>query len=335
MLLALLLAVVLHGAAWSLRSRLYLLVDKMSKIAVVFPGQGSQFVGMGKDFYEKYTEIRKIFDKADEVLGYSLTSIMFEGPEEELKLTSNTQPALLTMSIGIWELVKNNIKADFFAGHSLGEYSALVAAGGISFEDAVLAVHNRGKFMQEAVPVGVGTMAAVMGASDELVADVCKASSVDGFVVEPANFNCPGQIVVAGNTEAVNLFCGKIKEAGAKRALILPVSAPFHCSLMKPAAEKMAEYLKKIKINDLSTPVYNNVDAVKETEASVVYDALVRQVANPVLWTKSVYQMTADGVSLFYEVGAGKVLNGLVKKINKEVEVKNIGTVADIELAFS
>jgi [acyl-carrier-protein] S-malonyltransferase len=284
---------------------------------------------MGKDFYDRYEEVRRIFDKADEVLGYSLTSIMFNGPEEELKLTSNTQPALLTMSIGIWEAVKNKINADYFAGHSLGEYSALVAAGGISFEDAVLAVHNRGKFMQEAVPVGTGAMAAVMGADDSVIADVCKSCSIPGSVVEPANFNCPGQTVVAGNADAVSLFCEKIKEAGAKRAILLPVSAPFHCSLMKPAADKMAAYLKNIKINDLHTPVFNNVNAEIETDAETVYNSLVKQVASPVLWTKSVENMASAGVSAIIEVGAGKVLTGLVKKINKEIEVRNIGTLGD------
>lgn len=301
----------------------------MGKTAVVFPGQGSQYPGMGKDFYEKYDEVKKIFDRADEVLGYSLTSIMFNGPEEELKLTFNTQPALLTMSIGLWEVIKNKVRPDFFAGHSLGEYSALVAAGGLSFDDAVLAVHNRGKFMQEAVPAGTGGMAAVMGADDAVIAEVCKAVSTETSVVEPANFNCPGQTVVAGNIEAVNAFCEKIKEAGAKRAILLPVSAPFHCSLMKPAAEKMAEYLKKININSLHTPVFNNVDAVRETDGATVYEALVRQVASPVLWTKSVENMAAAGVTAIIEVGAGKVLTGLVKKISRDTEVKNVTAVGD------
>ena len=301
----------------------------MGKTAVVFPGQGSQYPSMGKDFYEKYDEVKRIFDKADEVLGYSLTSIMFDGPEEELKLTFNTQPALLTMSVALWEIIKNKVRPDFFAGHSLGEYSALVVAGGISFEDAVLAVHNRGKFMLEAVPAGKGGMAAVMGADDAVIAEVCKVVSTPSSVVEPANFNCPGQTVVVGNIEAVNIFCEKIKEAGAKRAILLPVSAPFHCSLMKPAAEKMAEYLKKITINNLNTPVFNNVDAVQETDSTTVYETLVRQVASPVLWTKSVENMAAAGVTSVIEVGAGKVLTGLVKKISRDVEVKNIGTVGD------
>lgn len=301
----------------------------MGKTAVVFPGQGSQYPGMGKDFYEKYDEVKRIFDKADEFLGYSLTSIMFNGPEEELKLTFNTQPALLTMSVGLWEVIKNKVKPDFFAGHSLGEYSALVAAGALSFEDAVLAVHNRGKFMQEAVPAGTGGMAAVMGADDSLIADVCKAVSTENSVVEPANFNCPGQTVVAGNIEAVNLFCEKIKEAGAKRAILLPVSAPFHCSLMKPAADKMAEYLKKITINNPHTPIFNNVDAVQETDSATVYETLVRQVASPVLWTKSVENMVSAGVTTIIEVGAGKVLTGLVKKISRDTEIKNVTTVGD------
>jgi [acyl-carrier-protein] S-malonyltransferase len=302
----------------------------MSKTAVVFPGQGSQFPGMGKDFYEKYDKVKRVFDKADEVLGFSLTSIMFEGPEETLKLTYNTQPALLTVSVGIWEAVKKDIAPDFFAGHSLGEYSALVAAGGLSFEDAVLAVHNRGRFMQEAVPVGTGAMAAVMGIDDDAIIRVCGEASTENSTVEPANFNCPGQTVVAGNIDAVERFNEKIKKAGAKRAIMLPVSAPFHCRLMKPAAVKMAEYLKNITINDLHTPVFNNFEAKEEKSSSEVYNALVSQVAGPVLWTKSIENMAAAGVTQIIEVGAGQVLTSLVKKIDKSIELKNIGTVEDV-----
>ena len=302
----------------------------MGKTAVVFPGQGSQFVGMGKDFYEQFAKVKEIFDKADETLGYSLTGLMFDGPEDELKLTSNTQPALLTMSIGIWEVLKDKVNADYFAGHSLGEYSALVAAGGFSFEDGVKAVHNRGRFMQTAVPVGVGTMAAVMGASDEDILAVCKEVSGDK-VVEPANFNCPGQVVVAGHTETVEEFCEKIKAKGAKRAMLLPVSAPFHCSLMRPAREDMAKYLKdEVQISDLSVPVYNNVDAKAETAAEEVYEALCRQMDGAVLWTELINNMIADGVDRFVEVGAGKVLAGLIKKIDKTVTIENVSTVADI-----
>lgn len=302
----------------------------MGKTAVVFPGQGSQFVGMGKDFYDSMPEVKAIFDKADSALGYSLTKIMFEGSEDELKTTYNTQPALLTMSVGIWEVLKNRVKADYFAGHSLGEYSAVVAAGGFTFEEGVLAVHNRGKFMQDAVPVGVGAMAAVMGIDDEAVVETCR--EVSGVkVVEPANFNCPGQIVVAGHKEAVEEFSEKIKAKGAKRALLLPVSAPFHCSLMKPAREKMADYLKNnIVIKDLSVPVFNNVDAKEETSAADVYDALCRQVDGAVLWTTLIKNMVNSGVDRFIEVGAGQVLAGLIKKIDKNVTVENVSKVADL-----
>ena len=303
----------------------------MGKTAVVFPGQGSQFVGMGKDLYEKYDKVKEIFDKADESLGYSLTKIMFEGPEDDLKLTSNTQPALLTMSIAIWEVLKDTVNADYFAGHSLGEYSAVVAAGGLTFEEGVKAVHNRGKFMQTAVPVGVGTMAAVMGADDADIVAACKEVSGDK-VCEPANFNCPGQVVVAGHTEAVEEFCTKIKEKGAKRAMLLPVSAPFHCSLMKPAREDMAGYLKnETTIKELATPIFNNVDAKIEKSSDEVYDALCRQVDGAVKWTELIENMIAEGVDTFIEVGAGKVLSGLIKKINKTVTIKNIGSVADLE----
>lgn len=302
----------------------------MGKTAVVFPGQGSQFVGMGKDFYDTMPEVKAIFDKADSALGYSLTKIMFEGSEDELKTTYNTQPALLTMSVGIWEVLKNRVKADYFAGHSLGEYSAVVAAGGFTFEEGVLAVHNRGKFMQDAVPVGVGAMAAVMGIDDEAVVETCR--EVSGVkVVEPANFNCPGQIVVAGHKEAVEEFSEKIKAKGAKRAILLPVSAPFHCSLMKPAREKMADYLKNnIVIKDLNVPVFNNVDAKEETSAADVYDALCRQVDGAVLWTTLIKNMVNSGVDRFIEVGAGQVLAGLIKKIDKNVTVENVSKVADL-----
>lgn len=303
----------------------------MGKTAVVFPGQGSQFVGMGQDFYEKYETVKNIFDKADEALGYSLTKIMFEGPEDELRLTYNTQPALLTMSTGIWEILKDKVQADFFAGHSLGEYSAVVAAGGLTFEEGVRAVHNRGKFMQTAVPVGVGAMAAVMGSDDETIKATCEEVSKDK-VCEPANFNCPGQVVVAGHTEAVEAFNVKIKEKGAKRAMMLPVSAPFHCSLMKPARDEMAAYLKnETAINDLNVPVFNNIDAKMETKAEDVYDALCRQVDGAVMWTELIKNMIAAGVDRFVEVGAGKVLSGLIKKIDKGVTVENISCVADLE----
>jgi len=303
----------------------------MSKTAIVFPGQGSQFVGMGKDFYEKFQPAKDIFDKADECLGFSLTGIMFDGPEDDLKLTFNTQPALLTMSIALWEVLKDKVNAEGFAGHSLGEYSALSAAGALKFEDAVVAVHNRGKYMQEAVPVGVGAMAAVIGAADELVVELCEKATEGDSVCEPANFNCPGQLVVAGSAEAVDRFEVLAKENKIKRVMKLPVSAPFHCSLMMPAQIKMAEYLDGIQINDIETPVYNNVDAVPETEASVIKEALIQQVSSTVRWTKGIEQMIEDGFDTFIEVGAGKVLSGLIKKINKTVTIKNVCTVDDLE----
>lgn len=302
----------------------------MSKIAVVFPGQGSQFVGMGKDFYDAHETVRTIFDRADEVLGYSLTNIMFNGSEDDLKMTENTQPALLTMSVALWEVLKERVKPDFFAGHSLGEYSAVVAAGGMNFDDAVLAVHNRGKFMQQAVPVGVGAMAAVLGCDDSVVVRVCREVSTPDAVVEPANFNCPGQLVVAGHAAAVDAFNEAIKAAGAKRAVKLPVSAPFHCTLMMPAQLKMEEYLKSITITDLKTPICNNVDAAQEETAAVVRDALVRQVSSPVRWTALVENLVNSGVSTFIEVGAGSVLTGLIKKIDRSVRSIHISSVEDL-----
>lgn len=302
----------------------------MAKIAVVFPGQGSQFVGMGKDFYDSNATVKAIYDRADAVLGYSLTGIMFNGPEDDLKLTKNTQPALLTMSAALWEVVKAKVTPAYFAGHSLGEYSALVAAGGLSFDDAVKAVHLRGTYMQEAVPVGVGAMAAVLGAADADVIAVCDEINSAETVVEPANFNSPGQLVVAGHDAAIEAFMPKMKEKGAKRVVKLPVSAPFHCSLMKPAEQKMATYLDTITVNDLSTPVFNNIDALEEKTSAVVKDALIRQVSGAVQWTRLIENMISAGVDTFIEVGAGNVLSGLIKKIDKSVKCITISKVDDL-----
>lgn len=303
----------------------------MGKIAVVFPGQGSQYVGMGKDFYETYSESKKFFEIADSVLNYKLTDIMFNGPEDELKITYNTQPALLTVSIAIWELIKDKVDVSYFAGHSLGEYSAIVAAGGMSFEDAVLAVHNRGKFMQEAVPVGTGAMAAVLSMDESIILETCKEISKNGFIVEPANFNSEAQIVVAGHAEAVDKFIEKIKEKGGRKVVKLPVSAPFHCSLMKPAELKMAEYLKNVQIKDLSKPVFNNVTASMETTSLEVRENLVKQVSSPVRWTELIKNMVSEGVDTFFEVGAGNVLTGLIKKIDKNVKCFNISKIDDLQ----
>ena len=299
-------------------------------VAVVFPGQGSQFVGMGKDFYDKFDEVKEFYSNADKALGYSLSDIMFNGPENDLKLTQNTQPALVTMSASIWSLIKDKVQPSFFAGHSLGEYSAVYASGGLSFEETVKAVHNRGKFMQSAVPVGAGAMSAVLGLDEDTVSKVCAGISKANFIVEPANFNCPGQVVIAGSADAVAQAGEELKTAGAKRVVPVSGSAPVRGARMQPAKDAMAEYLNNITINDLNIPIMNNVDAAVEKTGADVKNALIRQVAGTVKWTQSVENMIAAGVTTFIEVGAGSVLTGLIKKINKTVETINISTVDDL-----
>ncbi len=299
-------------------------------VAVVFPGQGSQFVGMGKDFFDKSEKSKSFFKEADDSLGYSLSKIMFEGSQDELRLTQNTQPALLTMSAVVWNEIKDKVKPDFFAGHSLGEYSAVYAAGGLSFTDAVKAVHNRGKFMQNAVAVGVGAMAAVLGLKDEEVITACKEFSKEGAIVEPANFNCDGQIVIAGHAAVFEEFTEILKSKGAKRVVSLPVSAPFHCSLMKKAQEDMEKYFESVTFSDLKIPVVNNIDATIEEKASDVKDAFIRQISGSVKWTESVKYMISKGVDTFIEAGAGAVLTGLIKKIDKNVTCINISSIDDL-----
>lgn len=307
----------------------------MSKIAIVFPGQGSQAVGMCKDIFDKHDSIKAMFKEVDSTLGFKLTDIMFNGPEEELKLTHNTQPAIVSASLALFSLVKDKLgKVDYFAGHSLGEYSALSAAGAVSFKDVVLAVHNRGKFMQEAVPVGVGAMAAIVGHdSDDEVMAACKAVSVNGVTVEAANFNCPGQLVISGHKAGVEAVVAKSAEFAGKRvkAIMLPVSAPFHSSLMKPARDKMEAYLKNVHFNDLQAPVVVNVDATALTDKSKIIDTLSRQITGSVRWTESVNYLVSQGVTKFIEVGPGKVLTGMIGKINKDVEVMNISNADDVE----
>jgi [acyl-carrier-protein] S-malonyltransferase len=293
----------------------------MSKVAFVFPGQGSQTVGMGKELAEKYSEVMGYFEKADKTLDTKLSQLIFEGPKEELTKTYNTQPALLTTSLAILDFFrKSGIQADFVAGHSLGEYTALVAAGVLSFEEGVFAVRKRGEFMEHAVPNGEGSMAAVLGLDRDPLSDVTKAVSEEGFPVSLANLNCPGQIVISGSREGVERAGVKAKEAGAKRVLPLEVSGPFHSSLMKPAAEQLREVLDGMEMKDAEIPVVINVTAQPVSSASEIKDKLIEQLYSPVQWEDSVTKMIDLGVDTFIEIGPGKVLSGLIKKIDKTVK---------------
>ncbi len=292
----------------------------MGKIAFVFPGQGSQHAGMGRDLAENYPPARAVFDEADEALGFELSGLCFNGPEEELQLTANTQPAILTVSVAAFRvLAAKGVTPDFVAGHSLGEYSALVAAGSLSLSDAVRLVRRRGELMQDAVPVGVGAMAAILGIDAVKVTEACAIASGDQ-ICAPANFNTPSQTVLAGHKEAVERAIEECKARGAKRAMMLKVSAPFHSALMMPAQEKMAGPLRETTFNDLSIPLINNVDAALVTSGSVACEALIRQISTPVRWTDIILKMFEHDVGTFVEVGHGKVLAGLVKSIAKEAE---------------
>jgi len=295
------------------------------KNAFIFPGQGSQYPGMGKEIAENFRIAADTFSEADDALGLSISKICFEGPEEDLKLTANTQPAILTVSIAILRVIQTEypVKPSYLAGHSLGEFSALVAAGAFDFGDAVRIVRARGKFMQEAVPIGVGSMAAILGVEPDILTDICQEAA-QGEVVSPANFNSPGQIVIAGHTGAVNRAVEIAKGRGFRKAMLLPVSAPFHCSLMTPAGEHLSETLEKVRINPLQIPVVTNVEALPNLDGDHVRELLVKQLSAPVLWDKSVMRMLEEGVERFIEVGPGKVLTGLVKRISKNVEVCNI-----------
>lgn len=303
--------------------------------AFVFPGQGSQYAGMGKDLVENFALARMIFEEANDALGIDLAKLCFEGPEEDLKLTANTQPAIVAASIAALRVLyeETGLTPSFVAGHSLGEYAALVCAGALTFEDAIRTVRQRGMFMQDAVPVGIGTMAAIIGLDNQVVDEVCKEVA-QGDIVAPANYNSPGQIVIAGHVAAVQRAMELAKERGAKRALPLPVSAPFHCLLMQPAASQLEVVLAGIAIAELNCPVVSNVNAIANSDAQAVRDLLVKQVYSPVRWEESILAMTDAGVERFVEIGPGKVLAGLIKRIAKGMAIQNVGTVADLK-AFS
>lgn len=294
-------------------------------ITFIFPGQGSQYAGMGKDLAEKFPAARQVFEEADAALGFALSELCFNGPAEQLQLTENTQPAILAVSVAALRAMQSEgfPDPDFVAGHSLGEYSALVAAGSFTLADAVRTVRARGRYMQEAVPVGAGAMAAVLGAELSVVKTACEEAA-EGQVCSPANINSPGQIVIAGDTAAIDRAIVLVKERGAKRAIKLNVSAPFHCGLMKPAEERLAVDLQQISFNDLAIPVITNVDAQPVNRGDEARAALVRQISQPVRWLDSVEFLIGQGVQTLVEIGPGKVLSGLARQINRNVRCVNV-----------
>ncbi len=307
----------------------------MKKTAFIFPGQGSQYPGMGKEIAQAYPQAMEIFKKADEKLGYSLSDLCFEGPEEKLKITQYTQPALLTTSIAILKAFQSSgIEADFAAGHSLGEYSALVCAQSLDFQDAVGLVEKRGLYMSEAYPPGQGTMAAILGLPEENIEGLCKEASKVGLV-EPANYNCPGQLVLAGKTEGVREAMRIAKDFGAKRAIELAVSGPFHSSLLEVAGKRLLEAMEDISFSDPKLRVVANVSAQEVMTSQEVKEALFRQVNSSVKWEQSVRYMIDQGVERFVEIGPGKVLSGLVRKISNQVETFNIEDLASLEKTIS
>ena len=308
-----------------------MLPSETAKTAFLFPGQGSQFPGMGKSLADSYAAARQTFDEADEALGFSVSKLCFEGPEDQLKLTENTQPALVAVSTAAFRVLhEKGIAFDYVAGHSLGEYSALVAAGSLAFGDALRVVRKRGAYMQQAVPAGVGAMAALLKLPEDKLAGVL-AEAAQGEVVEAANLNSPDQIVISGNTAAVNRACELAKAAGARRAVILPVSAPFHCSLMKPAQERLKADLDAAHFADLQVPLVNNWQARVVTAGADARQGLFQQVPNPVRWVESVRLLASLGVRRAIEVGAGAVLTGLLKNIQPDIAGVKFGEASDWE----
>lgn len=304
----------------------------MAAVAYVFPGQGSQYPGMGKDLAENFPVARQVFEEVDEALGFPLSRLCFDGPAEELQLTENTQPAILTVSIAVARSLEANgfPLPDYVAGHSLGEYSALVAAGALTLVDAVKTVRSRGRYMQEAVPVGVGAMAAVLGAELSEVERIC-AKVAEGEICSPANINSPNQVVIAGHAAAIDRAVEAMKEIGAKRVVKLNVSAPFHCALMKPAQDRLAVDLRQLTFKQSKVPVVTNVDASITNDAGEVCDALIRQVSSPVRWLQSMRLLIEQGTDTFVEVGPGKVLTGLMRQIDREVKCFNVEDAASLQ----
>lgn len=306
----------------------------MGKVAFIFSGQGAQYVGMGKEIVENFDVAKETFELANEALPFDLNKLILEGPQDELNKTEITQPAILTTSIAILKVLEEKgIKPDVVAGLSLGEYSALVCSKVLGFREAVALVNKRGKYMQEAVPQGKGTMAAIMGLDSEAIEEVCKEASKDG-IVEPANFNCPGQVVIGGEIKAIKSACEIALSKGAKRAKELSVSAPFHTSMLEPAKIKLSEELKNIELNDIEIPIITNVTADYVSNKDEIKDLLARQVVSSVLWEDSIKKMISDGVDTFIEIGPGKVLSSFVKKVDRKLNILNVEDISSLEKAL-